>query len=322
MKILQTIHHKKNELFQVEFFKDKECTEAFDFMDKKDLYIDGLKGDITPLLKLHDNIHTDDVNVCVVNITAPQILQFGKYICGSDEINGQGYGSPQSDTKYYFLNVSDYNDVFEGYAFDNFTNFTPNLSKYIPEDNAVLFLSEEDYNQQRNAVCNFRIKTLNQDFRNVLLFCDGIIQETNTGHINLHYTSTKKITIFLTHGTRSELQKANEVAKELMEKYGVEEVNLFALHCFVHKEHSQNGNPYTNYKPQNGLFKYKRTSATMSSCKYCDTWDIKYECCYDFNKIITTNSTGILPVQDKERLQVIDAKEIFEECGEIVKNNP
>ena len=32
-----------------------------------------------------------------------------------------------------------------------------------------------------------------------------------------------------------------------------------------------------------------------------------------FNKIITTNSTGILPVQDKERLQVIDCKEIFEE---------
>ena len=32
-----------------------------------------------------------------------------------------------------------------------------------------------------------------------------------------------------------------------------------------------------------------------------------------FNKIITTNSTGILPVQDTERLQVIDCKEIFEE---------
>jgi len=33
-------------------------------------------------------------------------------------------------------------------------------------------------------------------------------------------------------------------------------------------------------------------------------------------KIITTNSTGILPVQDKERLQVIDYKEIFDECLE------
>lgn len=286
MKILQTIHHKKNELFQVEFFKDKECTEAFDFMDKKDLYIDGLKGDITPLLKLHDNIHTDDVNVCVVNITAPQILQFGKYICGSDEINGQGYGSPQSDTKYYFLNVSDYNDVFEGYAFDNFTNFTPNLSKYIPEDNAVLFLSEEEYKQQRNAVSNFKIKTLNQDFRNVLFFYDGVMQETNTGHINLHYTSTKKITIFLTHGTRSELQKANEVAKELMEKYGVEEVNWFALHCFSQYIDASNAQ-YT------------------ADLGFINQWSI--------NKIITTNSTGILPVQDKERLQVIDAKEIFEE---------
>lgn len=31
------------------------------------------------------------------------------------------------------------------------------------------------------------------------------------------------------------------------------------------------------------------------------------------NKIITTNSTGILPVQNTKRLQVIDCKEIFEE---------
>ncbi len=34
---------------------------------------------------------------------------------------------------------------------------------------------------------------------------------------------------------------------------------------------------------------------------------------YFFNKIITTNSTGILEPQNSERLQVIDCKEIFED---------
>ena len=57
MKILQTINHKRNEIQDVELFKDKECTEAFDFKNAKNLYIDGLNGDISPLLKLHDNIH-------------------------------------------------------------------------------------------------------------------------------------------------------------------------------------------------------------------------------------------------------------------------
>ena len=47
--------------------------------------------------------------------------------------------------------------------------------------------------------------------------------------------NTSGLTLFLPHGTQSELQKANEVAKELKEKYGVEEVNLFALHCFVQR---------------------------------------------------------------------------------------
>ena len=104
----------------------------------------------------------------------------------------------------------------------------------------------------------------------------------------------EKITIFLLHGTQSELQKATEVAKELKEKYGVEEVNLFIKDWFCNK-----------YKENDFEIEYL--------CK-------SFGSLRDFNKIITTNSTGILKPEDNscisyinERLQIIDCKEIFEE---------
>ena len=60
---------------------------------------------------------------------------------------------------------------------------------------------------------------------------DGLDKVTLEGSINAINEFVKnpinKITIFLTHGTQSEIQKANEVAKELKEKYGIEEVSFF-----------------------------------------------------------------------------------------------
>jgi hypothetical protein len=50
--MLKQIHHKKNELFEIEFYKNKECTEAFDFTNAKNLYIEPKDGDCTPLLSL------------------------------------------------------------------------------------------------------------------------------------------------------------------------------------------------------------------------------------------------------------------------------
>jgi hypothetical protein len=288
MKTLHTIDHKKDETFDVNFFEDAKCTVPFDFKGKEHLYIELKYGDISPITAMADKVLEN------ASVYTPYIPNCHKPY-------------PNRIT--------------------TFDAITPDLSKYIPEDNAVLFLSEED--KERFYVKEFSEKVLHRtplvspylinrgEFpRNIVYghFNDNNSSYTLNGEQKGVHPIYRKITIFLTHGTQSELQKAKEVLKELKEKYGVEEVNLFALHCFVHKEHSQNGNPYTNYKPQNGLFKYKRTSATMSSCEYCDTWDIKYECCYNFNKIITTTSTGILKPEDSsERLQVIDCKEFFEE---------
>ena len=453
---MQQIYYKKNELFEVEFYKDKECTEAFDFKsemtsyfkcnvnfenlgdpnnfykyhNKGHYYIEFVNNDLTPLFYLPSDIqlftpyiaNIDKINgflerknigIQSLDDTTPNLSKYipednavlflsddccEKYMQyfqnhhislyandGLDKVTLEGsinainefvknpikkltiflHHGTQSELqkanevaeelkeKYGFEEVNlfalhNFLKLTDAWKFDlaetliplkigdrkkhitikTLDNTTPNLSKYIPEDNAVLFLSGEQGRQYGKLFqLNWFYHFVDEDYE-TSIDCQFInqssvsesMQESEEMLLNEFYNLPKNIipskqfTIFLPHGTQSELQKAEEVEKELKEKYGVEEVNLFALHCFVHKEHSQNGNPYTNYKPQNGLFKYKRTSATMSSCKYCDTWDIKYECCYDFNKIITTNSTGILKPEDSnERLQVIDCKEIFEE---------
>jgi hypothetical protein len=185
-------------------------------------------------------------------------------------------------------------------------DITPNLSKYIPEDNAVLFLSEED--KMRFYVNEFSQKVFSRtplvsqywidkgDFpRNIVYghFNDNNSSYTLNGKQEGVHPIYRKLTIFLPHGTQSELQKANEIAKELKEKYGVDEVDLLVLHNFHH----------------NGIT-YNDNTMYLKGVKTNVFW----------NKIITTNSTGILKPEDSnERLQVIDCKEIFEE--RVNKNN-
>ena len=272
--MITQIHHKKNELFEVEFYKDKECTETFDFTGKKNLYIELINGDITPLIAL-DKITPTDRSL---GITA-----YVPYIPNVKIITNN-------------LRIKTLDDI------------TPNLSKYIPEDNAVLFLSGEklslvDYDDYYNMFSGYRdiefegkiiegmpyhpqiygIHTIG-DRVSVHKHEHDIDDYTN---FTLNILKGNKITIFLSYGIESELQKAVEVKKELKEKYGVEEVNLCVLHWFAKEIYELKQN-------KNGSY----TSARK----------------YDFNEIITTNSTGILKAKDfRKRLQVIDCKEIFEE---------
>jgi hypothetical protein len=247
---MQQIHHKKNELFEVESYQDEECTEAFDFTNAKNLYI-GLKdGDVAPFLKVYQ--YTEFRKLFIPYIPNVETLDF----------------LPTWE------NIYTLNDI------------TTNLSKYIPEDNAVLFLSEEDSN-------NYKIsKSFIIQNNNIPILYTGIVLTCKPPI----YCTYKKATIFLPHGTQSELQKANEVAKELRGKYGVEEVNLFVLHCFVNEL-------MIGYLPKISVNDFIE-DLQKNGLKEVPTF---------INKIITTNSTGILPVQNTKRLQVIDCKEIFEE---------
>ena len=269
MITLQTIYHKKNEIQEVEFFKDAKCTEAFDFTNAKNLYIQPVNGDCTQIFALSNKLSGLGIKA---RIFTP-IWHLG----WRDGI------SPQTP-------LVTLNDVLDGEDSNNV-----NLSKYIPEDNAVLFLSEEDVIFQPKVGKGLIWKSIaysNHKGNGTYRFREIPYPEVYETLEDLkNRVIINKITIFLPHGTQSEIQKAKEVEKELREKDGVEEVNLIMLHSLV-----------TKYKVSHSGIKY-------------------YVCSYDaleilsnFNKIITTNSTGILKLEDSnERLQVIDAKEIFEE---------
>ena len=252
MKTLQTINHKKNEIQEVEFFKDAECTEDFDFTNAKNLYIELVGSDCTPIFALSNKLSGLGIKA---RIFTP-IWHLG----WRDGI------SPQTP----LVTLA---DVLDGEDLSNV-----NLSKYTPEDNAVLFLTTEDKVRYAKSLL-----TKEHSSYMVALF-DNFILCSYDKQFPKNY---KNATIFLPHGTESELQRAEEVANNLWKNFGIKP-NLCVLHWF--------GSKYE-----------------------VNAFEIEY-LCEDFgvlsniNKIITTNSTGVLKPEDStERLQVIDCKKIFEE---------
>ena len=54
--MLTRIYHKKDEQFNIEFFQDEECKQAFNFENVKNLYIELIEGDCTPAFKLSNKL--------------------------------------------------------------------------------------------------------------------------------------------------------------------------------------------------------------------------------------------------------------------------
>jgi hypothetical protein len=92
------------------------------------------------------------------------------------------------------------------------------FSKYIPKKTAILFLTEEE--EDRYAF------ELNQKHLSYSVYPEVCVSERNWDSSKIEKLA---ITIFLSIADNDTFIKANEVAKELKEKYGVAEVNLFAL---------------------------------------------------------------------------------------------
>jgi len=246
-KMLTRIYHKKNELFQIEFYQDKECQQAFNFENIKNLYIELKEGDCTPIFRLSNKLWSLNIKA---NIFTPT-WYLGLY----DGI------SPQTP-------LITLNDVLDDI----------DLSKYIPTSNAVLFLSEEEANKHSDNCENWFSWFLYQkDF------------PTRRSNSEMDIRDWKAITIFLTHGTEAELKTANEIAQELKERYGVDEVNLFVLHLF--KEITQF---------------YEKIVFYSDSCLSSNIED--WHNLGNINKIITTNS---MPQVFQKRLQILDCYDIF-----------
>jgi hypothetical protein len=269
---MQQIHHKKNKQGIIEF------TNSF---ESQYLYLEKLDAEVLFELSMRVNNNTVFIpSPCTISGTTLHYIKE----CWQDNC---------PDSSFVFLDDT-----------------TPNLSKYTPKDNAVLFLSEEDKNKhkdkfQKSCVFLFddlkNTKYIRSDYCGRCDVIEGIADDYRCDCDELYcgYIEYEKITIFLSHGTQSELEKAEEVAKELREKYGVEKVNVIVLHCFI---------PFNTTKKWTIGEPVDFEEFTLQDEIYPANKMIKH-----INKIITTNSTGILPVEDNERLQVIDCKEIFEE---------
>ena len=263
--MLTKIYHKRNELFELDFYRDKECTNLINLRmeslpypentkksDISNFYIEIEKGDITPITFL---------------------LRFTKA------------------NDYFYTPYLPFHHL--PFRFDKavktLDDITPNLSKYIPENNNVIvFLSEEDQENYQNCFPNQHIGLYINDGKNDEEFRANNIESLISGIADVKKGNK---TIFLTNGTEAELQKANKVAKELKEECGVNEVNLFVLHCFISL---YGGNDYINAFVSKG-----------------DDFPAFYSFGEVFNKIITTNSTGVLLQKNVKRLQIIDCYDIF-----------
>jgi len=242
--MITRIYHKKDEQFNIEFFQDKECRQAFNFENVKNLYIELKEGDCTPIFKLSTKLWSLSIKA---NIFTPAWF-LGLY----DGISSQ--------TPLITLNDLENMD----------------FSKYIPTDNAILFLNEDDADKYADECEAWFLYQKNLPTREL--------------NFQMDIRDYKKITIFIENYTESEIKKTIDIAKKLKEKYGVEEVNVFALHCF-HHFYSTTALSYKEalMKKEEGGYSYMKF----------------------INKLITTNSTGTCETQNEKRLQVIDCYDIF-----------
>lgn len=164
-----------------------------------------------------------------------------------------------------------------------------NCFKYIPPDDTVLFLYKKDLKLFQKYFKS-HIGLYVDDNKDEEIFIANDIKSLVEG---IAEVKTRPVTIFLSIADSQTFIKANDIAKKLKEKYGVEKVNVFALHCFV-----ENPPPDWAIVNQDGSFGY----FDEKEQKMKNAW---------FDKLITTNSMGILKVENSERLQVIDCSDIF-----------
>jgi len=149
----------------------------------------------------------------------------------------------------------------------------------------VLFLYKEDLNRNEKNLKDRNIGLYIDDNKDTETF---IANNTKSLVEGIAEVKTRPVTIFLSIADNETFIKANDIAKELKEKYGVAEVNVFALHCFV--EHPPPAWAIVNQDGSFGRFDNQEQ-------KMKNAW---------FDKLITTNSTGILEIESGERLQVIN----------------
>lgn len=164
-------------------------------------------------------------------------------------------------------------------------------SKYIAKDNAVLFLNKEDANRYSNISY--------ESFTKIIYENDTFsMQDDSLGYVKNDNVLewNKRISIILPSIHSKNIQAISNIAKDFKENYGVEYVEVTTPDCYIEIFQCANNRYYNNKKIEDGL----------------DDKLITKECSIEYiDKITTTDSTGVLEVQDTDKLKVIDCEEFF-----------
>jgi hypothetical protein len=276
MNIIE-LKYKKNSKFEIEF-------ENLDEIKENDNVLLRLKdGDLSPLFISIEHLKVGS------NLYIPYIIHI------SEEIRKLLVNICNKYSVHLFL--FDKNEIAGKY-----NNILPKWN--IPEDSAVLFFNGnlsigncekyKDFYKKRIFISYFS--------ENKLKICDDNFLYITLEELLISY---KIISLILPQfhaqdkNCQYHINNINKVCKELKEKYGVERVELFLSHCFIEKDnlplvfvHPYQDAPAGSFRSIYGIF-----------CKKDGFID----------KLTTTNSTGVLEVQNSERLEVLDVKDIFEE---------
>lgn len=167
----------------------------------------------------------------------------------------------------------------------------------IPEENAILFLGVADNNEklisyQKIYKYVFNLSEANCEGERIF-FAKQIEGEDVIKNI-------KQIAIIMSCFSEENAKDVNNLCKELKEKYGVEKIELFVSHCFIDVDLDPEKWWQDEVDELEGL------------CYYSDLLN-EWHQFENIDKITTTNSTGILEVQDSEKLKVVDCVEFFKD---------
>ena len=244
----------------------------------------------------------------------------------------------------FFIDVNNVNNVNNVNTMSQYKNITPEWSKYIAKDNAVLFLSGEDKN--RYITTKEKIKSLlwNQ--------LQKAKQEFDLSAFIVLQNNIRKISIILPSIHSKNIQEISNIAKDLKENYGVEYVEVVATHCFIRNFWDEVKILKTKEEIRNEAIKKVKNnlncnlatdiingdksdfiSAVRQSNKSAEEiFDLiakaqpevlerhivdkieqidKFKTVKDIDRLITTDSTGVLKVQDTDKLKVVDCEEFF-----------
>ena len=205
MKEIKVLQYKKNSKFEIEFTNLEEIKEG----DKCVLFLKD--GALSPIFYLDPLKIPENIKLFIPALTDIKIID--RVIL---HLTDDGY---------------DENPL---YTFDADSDLEKNiLPKWnIPEDKAVLFLSESDCDKykslsKKSSIYFYDKKVLYRylgngsrreifsvtEFKNLLI----IIPQLHAEDKSCHY----------------HIENINKICKELKEKYGVERIELFVSHCFV-----------------------------------------------------------------------------------------